>query len=444
MNLLRFFDPEDSAQRDAMRIGQGGFELCRVADAHLQILPTLIIGIRAFISYQTTSQLDDGVISEVLAFASEAGAAELTIRPTTAEELIGLPNLEKTTVDRNHIRYLIERIYRSWSSSRTKAYRESRHLTDDQTYPSIIVQAPKPLDVLSLSTRNPRTGEVTTAAEFSYNVNNRIKYFRTDYEILMSRVESVRRRPSQINFQDDGDKLYVMGLSPQVMSDLAILKFVSDQYSAGRLEEADVLSIVKPRMLGSVRRESFTLISANSPVFHGIAASDGIASGHIVWHGSPIESATSKAAILVVREFYPDDAELLRHCVGAFSTRGGKTSHLAVASRGLRIPAVTGVEQLDLDIHNREMRASGARLSTNFAAVDGYSGIVNLTDGPETPRLRRTQEYQASFPMATIDWVDNMAQSVVDRDDFGALPMPVQDNIAALRQMVAKIRAGHD
>jgi phosphoenolpyruvate synthase/pyruvate phosphate dikinase len=444
MNILHFLDPEDAALPDPDRIGQQGLELSRVANAGLQILPTLIIGVRAFRAYQVTSQLDDGVIVKILEFASQAGATELTIRPTSAAELIGLPSPETTALDRNHIRYLVERIYRSWKNPRTRAYRESQRIPEDQTYLSVIIQAPRQSDILSLSTRNPRTGEATTAAEFRYNVNNRIVEFRSDYNILMRKVEEIRKRPSQIDFQSDDGKLYVVGLGAQVMSDLAILRFVSDQYSSGLLKDTDVLSIVRPRMLGGVWRESYAAASPNSQIFQGIAASPGVAAGQIVWPGSRPESAASKRSILVVRELSPDDVPLLIHCVAAFSTRGGKTSHLGVTSRGLGLPAVTGLEQLDLDIWNREIRLAGERLAANVAAVDGISGFVCLADGPRLPRLRLVQEFRASFPISVIDWIDDMAQSVFDRGDFAALPMPLQTNIAALRQMVAKIRAGHD
>ena len=131
MNLLRFFDREDAAQLDPMRIGQEGLELARAAAGGLPIVPTLIIGTEVFSSYQNTNQLDDAVISDMISFAAEAEADELTIRPTVSLELIGLPGLERAAVERGNMRYLVERIYRSWNDPRARVFREVHRIADD-------------------------------------------------------------------------------------------------------------------------------------------------------------------------------------------------------------------------------------------------------------------------------------------------------------------------
>ena len=441
MNPLRFFDHEDAAQLDPIRIGQEGLELARASAGGLPIVPTLIIGIGAFSSYQNLNQLDDTVISDMISFAVEAEADELTIRPTASLELVGLPGLERTAVERGNMRYLVERIYRSWNDPRTRVFREAHRIADDQTRPTIIVQVPRSPRTLSLSTRNPRTGARTSAKDYKYNVNNRLIQFRSEYLTLIDEVEEVRRRPSQIDFQEDGESLYIVGLSAQVMSTPALIEFISNQCAAGRLNDVEVLSMLKPRMLGSAVRTSYTLSSIDSWTFQGIAASSGVASGYVIWPGSSETDAESKACILIMRELRPDDVPILRHCVGALSTRGGPTSHLAVVSRGLKIPAVTGVEELDLDIYRRIIRAPDGRPAGNFACVDGDSGMVSLG---ERSRMRALSEFKSSSPESFIDWVDELAQSLTDRGEFAALSVPTQTHIAALRQMIAKIRAGHD
>ena len=441
MNLLRFFDREDAAQLDPMRIGQEGLELARAAAGGLPIVPTLIIGTEVFSSYQNTNQLDDAVISDMISFAAEAEADELTIRPTVSLELIGLPGLERAAVERGNMRYLVERIYRSWNDPRARVFREVHRIADDQARPAIVVQVPKSPRTLSLSTRNPRTGARTSEKDYKYNVNNRLIEFRSQYLTLIDEVEEVRRRPSQINFQEDGEGLYIVGLSAQVMSTPALLEFISDQRAAGRLNDVQVLSMLEPRMLGSAVRTSYTLSSVDSLTFQGIAASSGVASGYLVWPGSSERDAESKACIFIMRELRPDEVPILRHCVGALSTRGGRTSHLAVLSRGLKIPAVTGVEELALDIRRKIIQAPGGRLGGNFACVDGNSGTVSLG---ERSGMRAFTEFKSSSPESFIDWIDELAQSLTDRGEFAVLPVPTQTRIAALRQMIAKIRAGHD
>jgi pyruvate, orthophosphate dikinase len=430
MNLLRFFDREDAAQLDPIRIGQEGLELARAAAGGLPIVPTLIIGTEVFSSYQNINQLDDAVVSGMISFAAEAEAGELNIRPSVSLELIGLPGLERTAVERGNMRYLVERIYRSWNDPRARVFREAHRIVDDQARPAIVVQVPMSSRTLSLSTRNPRTGARTSAKDFKYNVNNRLIEFRSEYLTLIDEVEEVRRRPSQIDFQEDGEGQHIIGLRTQVMSTQALLEFISDQRAAGRLSDVQVLSMLEPRMLGSAVRTSYTLSSRNSSTFQGIAASSGVASGYVVWPGSSERDAESKACIFIMRELRPDDVPILRHCVGALSTRGGRTSHLAVVSKALKIPAVTGVEGLDLDIYRRLIQARDGRPVGNFACVDGNSGIVSLG---ERSRMRALTEFESSSPESFIDWIDELAQSLTDRGEFAALPVPTQTRIAALR-----------
>jgi hypothetical protein len=188
---IRFFDHEDGVQLNPIGIGQEGFELARVVAGGVPIVPTLIIGTGAFRSYQIANQLDEAVISSVISFATELEADELTVRPTTAQEIIGLPDSERTAVERGHMRYLIERIYRSWNDSRARVFRETRRIAEDQARPAVLVKVPRSLRTLSVSTRNPRTGELTSGKDYKNNVNNRLTEFRIEYAALMEKVEEM-------------------------------------------------------------------------------------------------------------------------------------------------------------------------------------------------------------------------------------------------------------
>ena len=272
MNPLRFFDGEDAAQPNPTRIGQEGFELARAAAGGLPIVPTLIIGTGIFRSYQKSNQLDHAVISSIISLAAESGIDELIIRPTTAREVIGLPGPERTAIERNHIQYLIERIYRSWNDSRARAFRETHRIADDQAYPAVVVQVPRSPCTLSLSTRNPRTGAPTSVKNYKYNINNRLTEFRSAYIALIVKVEEIRGRPTQIDFQEDPEELYIVGLRAQVMSTQALFEFVRNQHSAGRFDDIEVLSMIEARMLGGSGRSVHTLSSKDSWAFRGVGA----------------------------------------------------------------------------------------------------------------------------------------------------------------------------
>jgi hypothetical protein len=89
------------------------------------------------------------------------------------------------------MRYLIERIYRSWNDSRARVFRETRRIAEDQARPAVLVKVPRSLRTLSVSTRNPRTGELTSGKDYKNNVNNRLTEFRIEYAALMEKVEEM-------------------------------------------------------------------------------------------------------------------------------------------------------------------------------------------------------------------------------------------------------------
>jgi pyruvate,orthophosphate dikinase len=273
-------------------------------------------------------------------------------------------------------------------------------------------------------------------------VHNHISEFRSEYLTLIRRVEDVRRRPTRIDFHENDESLFIVWLDEQMMSAPAMISFIRDQHRAGRIGDIQALSMLEPRMLGGATQTSYAVTSKDSWSVQGIAASSGIASGHLIWPGSSESDARRNACIFVCREVSPDDTPILRLCVGAFSTRGGRTSHLAVISRGLQIPAVVGIDDLELDIRHKMILRHGERLSGNSASVYGDIGVVAL--GDNKPLLRAVRKFESSSSMSFIDWVDDLAQSVVDRGEFAGLPVSLQTHIATLRQRARKIRVGHD
>jgi phosphoenolpyruvate synthase/pyruvate phosphate dikinase len=106
----------------------------------------------------------------------------------------------------------------------------------------------------------------------------------------------------------------------------------------------------------------------------GLAVSPGIAegTGRII---RSIEDAKRivRGEIAILRtDWTPDMTEVLIRCAGVVGilgrVSGGKTSHLAVQSRGLKIPAVTMIED-DTEDNIKD---------GDFLTVDGSSWIVHV------------------------------------------------------------------
>jgi phosphotransferase system enzyme I (PtsI) len=89
-------------------------------------------------------------------------------------------------------------------------------------------------------------------------------------------------------------------------------------------------------------------------------------------------------SIIIAHDLSPaDTAQIKRECVFGFATdMGGRTSHTAIMARSLKIPAVTGLENISHTIQTGDT-----------IIIDGSTGIVILNPDPETI-LRYRQRHE--------------------------------------------------
>lgn len=444
MSTVSLFDDRDGVCPTVKGLGLEGFELLHLPRHGLETVPTLLIGVGAFEQYRKDHILDDAVAARVLEFATNNRANEVTIRPSTAQKLIGLVGLTEVQADVSRIRFAIERIYRSWHDDRATAYRMTHAIDEEECLPAIILQVIGRSVVHVLSTRNPRNGRETDAETFRHNVNNRIDAFGDEHRALLRAVELVTRRPTAVYFQSQ-PTLKIMRLEEQSISRSAMLMCARSMYEMDILDEAAVLHMLHPDMLGGAFGAPF-LNPDLPPTARGLPASEGIAMGRVIWPRS--EDAVIDSRILIADDWHPDYNDVLVDCIGAIaaSAAGGLISHLAVQARGRSIPAVIGVDNLRLDFENSRILVGNLRFTPDcYAIVEGDTGRIWLSD--ERPRLslrsaRRCVAADGVLPH--LDWVDSIAQSLLDGGRFKESSVSFQHHVAGLRSMIAKLKAGHD
>ena len=84
-----------------------------------------------------------------------------------------------------------------------------------------------------------------------------------------------------------------------------------------------------------------------------------------------------------------DDVAGFHAAEGILTSEGGKASHAALVARGMGRPAVTGVSELEVDLHARELRIGERVLHEgDLIAIDGTTGQVTVDDVPlVTPQV---------------------------------------------------------
>lgn len=108
------------------------------------------------------------------------------------------------------------------------------------------------------------------------------------------------------------------------------------------------VTTIGKREAESVKREknSLTLSALNlTLILRGDPASPGLASGTVRWLSGPKEiHRINRGDVLVAEMTNPDYVPAMRKAVAIVTERGGRTSHAAIVSRELGIPAIVGAK----------------------------------------------------------------------------------------------------
>jgi pyruvate,orthophosphate dikinase len=122
----------------------------------------------------------------------------------------------------------------------------------------------------------------------------------------------------------------------------------------------------------------------------GIAASSGVASGQAVFDPRrALDVAKAGRRVILVRhETRPEDLPGILAAQGVLTTRGGRTSHAAVVTRGIGKPSVCGASAIELDTDARHLRVNGVTVHEGETiTIDGttarvYLGQATVTASP--------------------------------------------------------------
>lgn len=160
--------------------------------------------------------------------------------------------------------------------------------------------------------------------------------------------------------------------------------------------EKDHVYIVQTRPITTIHEtaETTTNVSQSSdtqalpePTLQGLGASPGVATGPVKIIKSPAEMDKVKDGDVLVTEMTtPDYVPAMRRAVAVVTDLGGRTSHAAIVSRELGIPAVVGTdiatktlkqnEIITVDGKNGKIYAGEIKINTE-KRVDANASVVN-------------------------------------------------------------------
>jgi len=208
-----------------------------------------------------------------------------------------------------------------------------------------------------------------------------------DAEILQlgrwaAAIERHYGRPMDMEWAKDGETgaLHIVQARPETVQ-------------AGRAREASL--------------RSYTLKDRKArPLLSGAAVGDAIAAGEACVIRSATEIGRFRdGAILVTEATDPDWVPIMKRAAGIVTDHGGPTSHAAIVSRELGVPAVVGTQQA-----TRLLR-DGQAVTLSCAEGDQghvYDGRLDFTiaelDLKDLPRTRTAMMLNLANPAAALRW----------------------------------------
>ncbi len=318
------------------------------------------------------------------------------------------------TDPREQLEQAIDAVFGSWMGERAVAYRRIHGIPDDWGTAVSVQQmvygnkGPTSASGVAFS-RDEVTGAPEPGGDFLVDAQGEdvVSGVRTPRDLhelagwmpevnaelreLLGKLERHFGDMQDTEFTVEEGRLYMLQARSAKRPAQAAVRFAVDAVDEGLLSPAEAIATIDAGSLKALLHPTFAAGAQYDVVASGVAASPGAAKGAIVFTATDaVAGAEDGRAVILVRPFTEaDDVAGFHAAKGILTSEGGKASHAALVARGMGRPAVTGVSELEVDLHARELRIGERVLHEgDLIAIDGTTGQVTLDDVPlVTPQV---------------------------------------------------------
>ena len=315
------------------------------------------------------------------------------------------------------LRLAIEAVFKSWFGKRAHDYREVNKIPHDLgTACSVVTMVFGNMGTDSGTgvafTRDPNTGEKKVYGEYLLNAQGEdvVAGIRTPKKLdelrqelpdvyeqfleIAERLEKHYRDAQDLEFTVERRKLYMLQTRSAKRTAKAAVKIAVDMTREGLIDRTEALRRVEPGQVDQLLLPRFDEKAVEKArkegryLGKGLNASPGAAMGRAVFEADRAVELKGKGelVVLVRPETSPDDFHGMVAATGILTSRGGSTSHAAVVARGLGLPCVVGMGELDVDLKKRVMKVADKTLKEGSTiSIDGTTGEVFAGALPTTP-----------------------------------------------------------
>jgi len=163
---------------------------------------------------------------------------------------------------------------------------------------------------------------------------------------------------------------------------------------------------VQSRRIQTGAIKTYRLERAGKKLLTGVAVGEAIATGTVCVVDSPHEAGHFvDGAILVTHTTDPDWLPLMRRATAIVTDHGGRTSHAAIVSRELGLPAIVGTGNATHLLHDeQEVSVSCAQGSDGFVYEGRADFQVEEIELSSLPRTRTQVMLNLANPAAALRW----------------------------------------
>lgn len=321
-------------------------------------------------------------------------------------------------------------VFESWSSDRAMKYREVNRISHDLgTAVNIQVMVFGNMGEDSGTgvafTRDPATGERRLYGEYLLNAQGEdvVAGIRTPQSIeklegdmphvykqlveTAERLEKHFRDVQDIEFTIEKGKFYMLQTRAGQRTAAAGVKIAVDMVGEGLIDEAEAVKRVTAEQVERLLHRQIDPTAKVKVIAKGLNASPGAAVGQVVFDPDEAEelAESGRKVILVRTETTPDDIHGIVAAQGVLTSRGGRTSHAAIVTRGMGKPCVAGCEDIRVDYEKRLFTANGLEVHEGETiTIDGSTGQVVVGEAPLVePQV--TRDFQV-----LLGWADDIAR----------------------------------
>ncbi len=273
----------------------------------------------------------------------------------------------------------ISAVFSGWMNDRAKSYR-NRHNIQDGWGTAVNIQAMVFGNMNGASgagaafTRDPTTGDDRLCGEFLTNaqaedivdggrtprpltkaacegkddvLSSMEEAFPEIFEQLrnaLAMLEARYRDMQDVDFTFERGRLFILSARSAKRTTKAAVKVAFDFARDGVISQLEAVRRIDPASVGQLLQRTIAKTSSEDLIAVGLPASPGVATGKLAFSEGEVRRArqTGDDVILVCVEISRDDIPAIDAAKGLVTTRGGMTSHAAVAARARRRPCVSG------------------------------------------------------------------------------------------------------